>query len=67
MVNIIGRLIEFGTVLGISAMIALVLSHSVSGLGYGIQVSTLSAWSSFFVIPMIYYRLFHYQARGRLL
>lgn len=66
MTNVIGRLIEFGAVLGISALIAFVLHSSVAGLGFTIQETVLVSWVSFFVVPMIYYRLFHYHGgRGR--
>ncbi len=60
MTNVIGRLIEFGAVLGISALIAFVLHSSVAGLGSTVQEAVIVSWGSFFVIPMIYYRLLHY-------
>jgi hypothetical protein len=65
MATVIGRLIEFGAVLGISALISIVLNGSIVGLGYTSQIATITSWLSFFIMPMIYYRLFHLQGRGR--
>lgn len=66
MTNVIGRLIEFGAVLGVSALIAWVLYNSVAGMGYSTQISTIISWISFFVVPMSYYKLLHFNGPRRM-